>query len=74
MKRQPYRAKDFDFALVYLGDLSLFYVFPVDVFIGYGSQIYCVESGKRQRRPRSAQYRDAWDLISHWAAHEETCV
>src|SRR6516164_5659589 len=41
MKRQPYRAKDFDFALVYLEDLSLFYVFPVDVFIGYGSQIYC---------------------------------
>ena len=74
MKRQPYGSKDFDFALVYLVELSLFYVFPVDVFIGYGSQIYLVESGKRQRKPRSAKYREAWDLISHWAAHEETCV
>jgi len=74
MKRQPYESKDFDFALVYLDELSLFYVFPVDVFIEYGSQIYLVESGKRQRKPRSAEYREAWDLISNWAAHEETCV
>jgi hypothetical protein len=74
MKRQPYQAKDFDFALVFLGELSLFYVFPVDVFIAYGSQIYLVESGKRQRKPRSAEYREAWDLISNWAARKETCV
>ena len=74
MKRQLYEADDFDFALVYLEELSLFYVFPVDVFIEYASQIYFVESGKRQRKPRSAEYRDAWDSISTWAAHEETCV
>ena len=64
MKRQLYESKDFDFALVYLEELALFYVFPVSVFIEYGSQIYLVESGKRQRRPRSAEYREAWDLIS----------
>jgi hypothetical protein len=74
MKRQLYESKDFDFALVYLAELSLFYVFPIDVFIVYGSQIYLVESGKRQRKPRSARYREAWDLISSWAARKETCV
>ena len=74
MKRQVYQANDFDFALVYVAELPLFYVFPVGVFIDYGSQIYIVESGKRQRKPRSAKYREAWDLISNWAAHEETCV
>jgi len=74
MKREPYNATDFDFALVYLEALTLFYVFPVDVFIVYGSQIYIVESGKRQRKPRSAKYREAWDLVSQWAAREETRV
>ena len=74
MKREVYQSTDFDFALVYISESELFYVFPVDVFIDYGSQIYLVESGKRQRKPRSAEYREAWDLISSWAAHEETCV
>jgi hypothetical protein len=72
MKRQVYLPIDFDFALVFLAELPLFYVFPIDVFIAYKSQIYLVESGKRQRKPRSANYRDAWDLISHWAACQET--
>ena len=74
MKRQPYLCRDFDFALVYLEESSTFYVFPVNVFIAYASQIYMVESGKRQRKPRSAEYREAWDLISSWAARRETCV
>jgi hypothetical protein len=74
MKRELYREMDFDFALVYIDELSLFYVFPVGVFIAYASQIYLVESGKRQRKPRSAKYRDAWDLISSWAARKETRV
>ena len=74
MKRQLYGLQDFDFALVYLEELTLFYVFPVDVFIEYASQIYMVESGKRQRKPRSANFREAWDRISNWAAREETCV
>jgi len=65
MKRQAYESKDFEFALVFIEELSLFYVFPADVFIEYASQIYLVESGKRQRKPRSANYRDAWDLISN---------
>jgi hypothetical protein len=45
-----------------------------DVFIGYRSEIHIVEADKRQRKPQSAQYRDAWELIVQWAAREETCV
>jgi len=74
MIHQAYSTSDFDFALIHLEKLDLFYVFPVDVFITYASQIYFVESDKRQRKPRSATYRDAWALISNWAAHRETCM
>jgi hypothetical protein len=74
MIREVYGPADFDFALVYIQDLDLFYVFPVDVFISYASEIHMVEADKRQRKPRSANYRDAWDLILHWAARGETHV
>jgi len=59
MVRETYKQTDFDFALVCVEQLDLFYVFPVDVFIGYGSEIHLVEAEKRQRKLRSAQYRDA---------------
>ena len=74
MKRETYSSADFDFALVYVDVLDLFYVFPVEVFIAYASQIQIVESDKRQRKPRSANYRDAWELISTWAASRETLM
>ena len=72
MVREKYKLIDFDFALVYISDLNLFYVFPIDVFTGYGSEIHMVETDKRQRKPRSAKYRDKWELISKWAAYGET--
>jgi hypothetical protein len=31
-----------------------------------------VEADKRQRKPFSAKYRDAWELILQWAACGET--
>ncbi len=74
MLREAYTTSDFDFALVYIQDLSLFYIFPVDVFIGYASEIHMVEVDKRQRKPQSAEYRDAWELILHWATQRETSV
>ena len=74
MIREVYGPTDFEFALVYLDDEDLFYVFPIEVFIGYGSEIHIVEADKRQRKPQSAAFRDAWELIEQWAAHEETCV
>ena len=74
MIRNSYKPDDFHFALAYISDLDLFYVFPVDVFISYASEIQLVEAKKRQRKPYSANYRDAWNLILQWAAHEETRV
>jgi len=72
MLRAVYAPTDFDFALAYLADQDLFYVFPIDVFISYASEIHLVEADKRQRKPRSAEYRDAWNLILQWAAQKET--
>jgi len=74
MLREPYKPSDFDFALVFIEQLDLFYVFPVDVFIAYASEIHMVEADKRQRKPQSVKYRDAWELILQWAAHRETDV
>ena len=74
MLRSTYKTSDFDFALVYIQDLDVFYIFPVEVFIGYASEIHLVEADKRQRKPQSAEYRDAWNLILHWAAREEIRV
>ncbi|MBD0386999.1 MAG: endonuclease [Nostoc sp. C3-bin3] len=74
MVREVYKLSDFDFALVYIEKLDLFYVFPVDVFIDYGSEVHLVEAEKRQRKPRSAQYRDAWQLISAKSLSKENCV
>lgn len=64
MIRERYRVKDFDFALVYLPGKDLFYVYPSAVFTSFGSEIHMVEHKKRQRRPRSSTYRDAWNLIT----------
>jgi hypothetical protein len=72
MVREVYRASDFDFAVAYVQDLELFYVFPVEVFISCASEIHLAEASKRQRKPRSAEYRDAWHLILKWAAQKET--
>lgn len=74
MIRGTYRLSDFDFALVHLNEYNLFYVFPVEVFTGYGSEIHIVEADKRQRKPNSAIYRDAWGLILQWAASQETVM
>jgi len=74
MIREEYTASDFDFALVYLQQKSIFYVYPIGVFISFGSEIHMVEAERRQRRPRSSAYRDAWDLIAPWALQEEILV
>lgn len=67
MLRENYKLGDFDFAIVFIEDLNVFYVFPCEVFINYGSEIHLVEADKRQRKPRSAVFRNAWELILQWA-------
>jgi len=46
--------------------------FPVKEFIGFGSTLSLVETDKRQRKPKSATYREAFELILLWAAPEVT--
>lgn len=63
MLRQRYDDGDFDFAIVYLADINVFYVIPISEFTGYGSTVVFVEADKRQRRPKSAKYRERWELL-----------
>jgi hypothetical protein len=68
MIRNNYSGNDFDFAVVYIENLNVFYVIPVNEFIAYGSSIHLIETEKRQRKPKSADFREAWQLIFKWAA------
>ena len=63
MIRENYVCNDFDFAVLYIEELDVCYIMPVDIFISYGSEIHLVEDDKRQRKPRSAEYREAWHLL-----------
>ena len=63
MLRARYTKKDFDIAVLYLPDPHVFYLMPVEVFTRYRSGISLVERQKRQRKPRSAQYRERWNLL-----------
>jgi hypothetical protein len=64
MIRERYNEGDFDFAILYIETLEVFYILPVAVFNSYASTITLVETQKRQRKPKSIQYRERWDLIS----------
>ena len=63
MVRKYYDKNDSDFAIIYISDLNTFYIVPVTVFNGYKSEISLVETAKRQRKPKSAKYREQWDLL-----------
>ena len=63
MLREKYNETDFDFAIIYLEEIHIFYIMPVDIFISYSSEIHLVETEKRQRKPKSADYREAWHLL-----------
>lgn len=64
MLREKYSETDFDFAIIYLEEIQIFYIIPVGIFISYSSEIHLVESEKRQRKPKSADYREAWHLLN----------
>ena len=68
MIRENYKVEDFDFAVIFIEELNVFYIMPSDVFISYGSEIHLVETVKRQRKPKSGDYRNAWNLILQRAA------
>ncbi|MBU0709162.1 MAG: endonuclease [Candidatus Omnitrophica bacterium] len=64
MLRERYCKNDFDFAVVYIEPLQKFYVMPISVFCSYDSTVTFIETKKRQRKPKSAEYRERWDLLS----------
>ena len=64
MVRARYSRSDFDFAILYIDKLNTFYVMPVAAFSSYKSGISLVETEKRQRKPKSAMYKEGWDLLS----------
>jgi len=64
MLRHRYDKNDFDFAIIYLADLNTFYVMPISEFSSYSSTITFVESEKRQRKPKSANFKEKWSLLS----------
>ena len=63
MLRKKYADDDFDFAVVYV-DKHIFYIIPSKVFNSFASTITFVEDTKRQRAPKSIEYRERWDLIN----------
>ena len=67
MLRQRYSAKDFDFALLYIEELDIFFVMPVNVFNSYKSEITLMVGKERQRDIKSSKYLENWDLLSKWA-------
>ena len=46
-------------------------VLAVTAFATFRSSISLIEESKRQRKPRSAKYREAWHLLSKWATQSE---
>ncbi|MBI5145533.1 MAG: endonuclease [Candidatus Omnitrophica bacterium] len=65
MLRDRYGKDDFDFAILYVEPLYVFYVMPISAFSAYSSTISLIEADKRQRKPKSAEYRKRWDLLSN---------
>lgn len=69
--RKNYTEKDFDFALIYIEDLNIFYVVPVEIFISYKSSISITEDVNRQRKTKISSYKNNWELINVWATNTE---
>ncbi|MEL6253400.1 MAG: group I intron-associated PD-(D/E)XK endonuclease [Bacteroidota bacterium] len=63
IKHRPYMPGNFDFTIIFLEEIDVFYILPSEVFLSYKSEIHFVEIEKRQRKPRSENYREAWHYL-----------
>ena len=63
MKRSSYSLSDFDFAICYISEKDLTFIFPVKIFISYKGTMNLQVTEKRQRRAKSEDYKEAWNLI-----------
>ena len=66
MKRSLSANDDFDFAIFYVQEKQVFYIMPVEIFTSYASSIAIVEGEKRQRPPKSIEYRERWTLLEEF--------
>ncbi|MBI2968884.1 MAG: endonuclease [Bacteroidetes bacterium] len=71
MIRKRYGLNDFDFAILFILESHVFYIIPISAFMGFSSTISLVETKKRQREPKSREYRERWDFLSAWASQAE---
>jgi hypothetical protein len=62
-KHTKYAASDFEFLVAWIPEPEVFYIFPSDFACSFGGNISMVEGQRRQRPPRSAPYRNRWDLL-----------
>lgn len=62
-KKTKYCESDFDFLIAYIPDGDVFYIFPADFACSFAGGITMTEGEQRQRRPKSADYREAWWII-----------
>jgi hypothetical protein len=62
-KHTKYNTADFEYLIAWLENLDVFYIFPSDFACSFGSGISMVEGVRRQRPPKSAEYRNKWELL-----------
>jgi hypothetical protein len=69
-KVRRYLDTDFDFALVYVEDRDIWYVFPSSTFNSYSSTISLNVGSESQRKASSAAFLEAWNLITEKLSRE----
>lgn len=64
-KYTKYKKTDFDYLIAWLPNIDIFYIFPSHFACSYAGGIYMSETQKQKRpkKPRSAEYRNAWHLL-----------
>jgi hypothetical protein len=60
---EKYEPGDFDLLITVIQEPQVMYIFPSKVALSYANSISIVEGVKRQRKPKSADYREAWHLL-----------
>lgn len=63
MLRMRYTENDFDFAIVYLENLNIFYVIPISAFLSFKGNVTLLPLERRLRIPKAEAYKDRWDLL-----------
>jgi len=60
---KKYNLEDFDFACVYIERLNIFYIMPVEEFIGFSGNIRIVEGNYLGNSSKLFDRQNAWKLL-----------